>query len=91
MFNDEFNHPRWLNRHHHWDHLNTNRPLSTIPAHTDDNLDLILTDGRPPWNTFDTCLRRVLMLGAATLIWAILLWGIIYAIGAVVILVRYGT
>jgi hypothetical protein len=55
----------------------------TLPAKPDNlrfnDLPPMSATRRPPWNGFDTILRRTVMLGAAILIWVTIAFGVIGA------------
>jgi hypothetical protein len=58
--------------------------MSSVPSEPDDDLEVMWDNHIPPWNAWDTFLRRALMGGGALLVWAVLIAALIFAIQAVV-------
>lgn len=77
-----FNDDNYYGRRNHYDRHNWNpQHVSAVPAQSDeDDLELMWSEGRPPWTPFDTFLRRALMIGGLLLIYAALITGVIFVI-----------
>lgn len=59
-------------------------PISAVPGETDNDLESLFP-ARPPWNGFDTFLRRALMGGGALLVWALLIAAIMWLVWVVIL------
>lgn len=81
--------------------IHYNRPYVASRGHMDDlakryeaegdvAIENVAIDSRPPWNFFDTFLRRAAMMGAVVLLWTVIVVGLLAVVGAGWVAHRFG-
>jgi hypothetical protein len=68
-----------------------NRPAEVLYEMPETNVTMLEGPNTPPWNGFDTFLRRALMIGGNIVVWAAIVMSVLLALGSGYLLSKVGS